>query len=110
MLYIGFIISVVATGLAGISIDTLAKGTDRVIVRLVLGGIFLAVSLLLLTNWQRARERLVAKLMKKFWGMDHPVTRSGRFMRGIAKDLMTLVGILWLAMGVFEILRALVNT
>ena len=38
--------------------------------------------------------------------MDHPVTRSGRFMRRIAKDLMTLVGILWLAIAVFEILRA----
>ncbi len=110
LLYIGFVISLGATGLAAISIDSLASGSDRVVVRLILGSIFLAVSLTLLTNWQRAKERLVAKLMKKFWGMDHPVTRSGRFMRGIARDLMTLLGILWLAMGVFEVMRALVNT
>ena len=103
-------ITIVATALAALNIDMLASGTSKVVVRVVLGGIFLSVSLVLLTNWQRANERLVARLMKKFWGMDHPVTRSGRFMRRIARDLMTLLGIAWLAIGVFEVLRALVNT
>ena len=74
------------------------------------GGIFLAPRLVLLTNWQRATERLVARLMGEVLGMDHPVTRSGRFMRRIARDLMTLLGIVWLAIGSLEILRAFVNT
>ena len=110
LLWWGFLITVVVTGLAALSIDTLFSGTAQMVFRLVLGSIFMAVSLTILTNWQRANERLVARLMKKFWGMDHPTTGSGRFMRRIAKDLMILLGILWLAMGVFEILRALVNT
>lgn len=105
-LWWGFLVAVVATGLAALNVDAVTSGTTKLVIRLVLGGVFLGVSLLLLTNWQRASERLVAKLMKKFWGMDHPVTRSGRFMRRIAKDLMTLLGILWLAIAVFEILRA----
>jgi hypothetical protein len=110
LLWIGFLIAVVATGLAALNVDMVVSGTAKTVVRLALGGVFIAVALVVLTNWQRASERLVAKLMKKFWGMDHPVTRTGRFMRRIAKDLMTLVGILWLAIGVFEILRGLVNT
>jgi hypothetical protein len=110
LLWIGFVIAVVATAVAALNIDTITSGTTQLVIRLVLGGIFVAVSVALLTNWQRANERLVAKLIKKFWGMDHPVTRSGRFVRRIAKDLMTLLGIVWLAIGVFEILRAFVNT
>jgi hypothetical protein len=106
LLWWGFLIAVVATGLAALNIDTVMSGTSKLVLRLALGGIFLGVSLLLLTNWHRASERLVAKLMKKFWGMDHPVTGSGRFMRRIARDLMTLLGIVWLAAAVFEILRA----
>ncbi len=110
ILYVGFVIAVVATGLAALNIDVVVSEPAKTVVRLVLGGVFVSVSLVVLTNWQRASERLVAKLMKKFWGMDHPVTRTGRFMRRIARDLMTLLGIIWLAIGVFEILRALVNS
>jgi hypothetical protein len=110
VLYVGFVIAVVATALAALNVDMVTSGTAKAVVRLVLGGIFIGVAIVLLTNWQRASERLVAKLMKKFWGMDHPVSRSGRFVRRIAKDVMTLLGIVWLAIGVFEILRAFVNT
>jgi hypothetical protein len=46
---------------------------------------------------------------RKLWGLDHPTTRGGRFMRSIAKDLITLLAIVWLALGVFEILHPLVN-
>ena len=35
---------------------------------------------------------MLAKLTKRLWGIDHPRTRSGRFMRAVAKDVLTLLG------------------
>jgi hypothetical protein len=110
LLWWGFLIAVASTAVAALNVDTVTSGTTKVVIRLTLGGVFIFVSLMLLTNWQRANERLVARLMKKFWGMDHPTTRSGRVVRRIARDLMILLGNAWLAIGVFEILRAVVNT
>jgi len=48
-------------------------------------------------------------LFRRIWGLEEPTTRSGRAMRKIAGDLLTLIGIGWLALGVFELLRAFVD-
>jgi len=88
-----------------LNVDMVTSGTSKTVVRLTLGVIFLLVALALLTNWMHMKERVLSTLTRKLWGLDQPRTRGGRFMRSVAKDVLTLIGIGWLAVGVFEILR-----
>ena len=109
LFWIGFILSVVASCLALLNIQMITSGTTQDIVRFVLGGIFLVVAGMLLLNVGHAKDRVLSTLTRKLWGLEHPTTRMGRFMRAIAKDVLTLVGIGWLAIGVYEILTALTS-
>jgi len=105
LFWIGFIVTIVATCLALLNVDMVTSGTSKTVVRLTLGAIFLLVAIALLTNWMHMKERVLSTLTRKLWGLDQPRTRGGRFMRSVAKDVLTLIGIGWLAVGVFEILR-----
>jgi hypothetical protein len=109
LFWIGFVITVIATCLALLNIQMVTSGTAQDVVRLVLGGIFLAVAAMILLNVGHAKERVLAQVTKRLWGLEHPTTRTGRFMRSMAKDLMTLLAIAWLAIAVYEILTVIVN-
>jgi hypothetical protein len=109
LLYYVFLISLVAVGLAGLQVQMLTSGSPRVGIRLGLGIALILVAVPLLSNWQRSKERLTARFFKKIWGVDAPVSRSGRVMRKVGNDVMTLIGIIWLALGTFEVLRAFVE-
>ena len=105
LFWILFITTLVATCLALLNVDMLTSGTAKSVVRVVLGCIFFVVAIAMLSNWQHSKDRILSVLTRKLWGLEHPTTRMGRFMRGVAKDVLTLVGIGWLAIGVFEVLR-----
>jgi hypothetical protein len=109
ILWTGFVLSIIAVCLAALQIQMVTSGSVRVGIRLGLGIVLILMALPLVTNWQHTNQRLVARFFKKFWGLDAATTRSGRAMRGLGKHLLTLVGILWLALGIFELLRAFVN-
>jgi hypothetical protein len=109
VLYAGFILSIVAVCLAALQIQMVTTGSVRVGIRLGLGIVLVLMSLPLLTNWEHTKERLVANFLKRFWGIEEPTTRSGRAVRRLGKELLTLVGIAWLALGMFELLRAFVD-
>ena len=68
-----------------------------------------AFAVALLTNWLHAKERVLTILTRKLWGLEVPRSRMGRFMRSVAKDVLTLLGIVWLAVGVLDLLRAVVG-
>ena len=57
------------------------------------------------TNALHAKDRVLTILTRKLWGLEQPTSRIGRFMRGMAKDMLTLLGIAWLAIGVYLLLR-----
>ena len=86
------------------------SGTPKTVFRLVIGGICFLYAGILLTNWNHAKERVLAMMTKKLWGLEHPRTRTGRFMRAVAKDVLTLLAIGWLAVGVLDLLRVVVDS
>jgi hypothetical protein len=108
-LYYLFLVSLVAVALAGLQVQMLTDGTIRSGIRLGLGVILVLMALLLLWNWQQARRRLVTRFFRRIWGLEEATTRTGRFFRSVGGDVMTLIGIAWLALGVFELLRAFVD-
>jgi hypothetical protein len=109
LFWIAFVVTIGAMCLALLNIQMLADGTAQDVVRLVLGVIFLVVSTGMLLNVGHSKERILANVTKRLWGLEHPTTRMGRFMRSIAKDLLTLLGIAWLAIAVYEILTVVAN-
>ena len=110
ILWLGFIVTIVATCLVLLSIDSvMPAGTPKTVFRLVIGGICFLYAGILLTNWNHAKERVLAMMTKKLWGLEHPRTRTGRFMRAVAKDVLTLLAIGWLAVGVLDLLRVVVD-
>jgi hypothetical protein len=109
ILWLGFIVTIVATVLVLLSIDSVMSGTTKTVFRLVIGGICFAYAGILLTNTFHAKERVLATMTRKLWGLEHPRTRTGRFMRAVAKDVLTLLAIGWLAVGVLDILRVVVD-
>jgi hypothetical protein len=108
-LYFGFLASLVAVALAALQIQMATSGSVRVGIRLGLGIVLMLMALPLLTNWQQANQRLMAIFFKKFWGVEAPVTRTGRILSRIGRDVLTLIGITWLALGTFELLRGFVD-
>jgi hypothetical protein len=109
ILWIGFIVTIVATCLVLLSVDSVMSGTTKTVFRLVVGAICLSFAVVVLTNWLHAKDRVLTTMTRKLWGLEEPRTRSGRFMRSVAKDVLTLIGIGWLAVGVLDILRVVVD-
>ncbi len=110
VIWFGFLISLVAVCLVALQIQMVTSGSVRLGIRLALGGILIVTALALLTNWQESKQRLIAIFFRKFWGVEGHETSTGRVVTHIAKDwMLSLVGIVWLALGVFELLRGFVN-
>ena len=86
------------------------SGTRRPSFRLVSAGSSSSSRAILLTNWQPRQGAGARHVTKKLWGLDHPRTRTGRFMRAVAKDVLTLLGDrLARRSACFEILRVVVD-
>jgi hypothetical protein len=109
LFWTGFLVTLVATAFALLNIPSVFPEPSRTVLQVGLGCVFLLVAVTLLCNWLQTKDRTLLAVTRKLWGLDHPTTRGGRFMRSIAKDLITLLAIVWLALGVFEILHPLVN-
>jgi hypothetical protein len=61
---------------------------------------------LLTSNWKRANERVGQRLLNRMWGMRGAVTRRERAFARLVRDVLTLLGIAFLAAGVFAVLVA----
>jgi hypothetical protein len=109
ILWFVFLLSLIALALTGLQIQMLMTGSVRTGARVAMGIPLVIGAFLLLSNWARSNERIVARLLRRVWGVGEATTRSGRFMRKRVGDGMTLLGIVLLAAGVFQLLRALVD-
>jgi hypothetical protein len=105
-----FLASLGAFVLAVLQVDSLFSGTPKTVFRLVLGCVLVLAAALLTTNWQLASERLGQRALTRMWGPRAAANRRERFVARRVRDVLTLVGILFLAAGVIEILRATVGT
>jgi hypothetical protein len=110
LVFYGFVISTVLFVLVVVRAEVLLNGTGRAGVQIAIAIVLLAEAGLLLRNWRGANQRLGQRLLTRVWGPRGPVTRGERIFARTVRDLLTLVGIVWLATGVFELLSATVGT
>ena len=111
LVFAGLVGSVFAFLLVVLRVETLLGSTHdaKLTVRLVLAGILFLEAALILSNWRGANQRLVQRLLNRVWGPRGAMNRREKTFARICRDVLTLVGILWLAAAVFELLTATVG-
>jgi hypothetical protein len=109
--FLGLVGAVVAFLLVALRVETLLGSTHnaKLIVRLVLAALLFVEAGVLVTNWRGANQRLVQRLLNRVWGPRGAMNRREKTFARICRDTLTLVGIVFLAAGVFELLTATVG-
>jgi hypothetical protein len=108
--FYGLVVSSIAFLLVVLRVEmVLGKGSVRTVFRFVLSVALFGEAYLLLSNWRGANQRLGQRVLTKVWGPRGAVTRRERVFARVVRDVLTLVGIAWLAAGVFELLSATVG-
>ena len=110
-MFAGLVASVVAFLLVVLRFETLLGSTHaaKLTIRLALAGILFLESALILSNWRGANQRLVQRLLNRMWGPRGAMNRREKTFARVARDLLTLVGIIWLGAAVFELLTATIG-
>ena len=111
LVFAGLVASVIAFLLVVLRVETLLGSTHsaKLTVRLVLALLLLFEAALVLSNWRGANQRLVQRVLNRVWGPRGAMNRREKTFARICRDLLTLVGIIFLAAGVFELLVATVG-
>ena len=111
LVFAGLIGSLIAFLLVVLRFETLLGSTHSVklTVRLVLAGILFLEAFLILSNWRGANQRLVQRLLNRVWGPRGAMNRREKTFARVCRDLLTFVGIIWLAAAVFELLTATIG-
>ena len=109
LMFGAFVASLIAFLVVVLRVEMLFSGTPKTVLQLVLAVILLAVALMLLGNWQRANQRIVQRLANRVWGPRGAMNRRERFFAGAVRDGLKLLGIAFLALGVWELLAATVG-
>jgi hypothetical protein len=98
-----FVLSIVVLGLTILHFTDLVPHSSRSITRVVLAAIMFVEGFLLISNWRRANERIAQRLFNRMWGPRGPVTRRERTFARITRDVLALLGLGFLAAGVFQV-------
>jgi hypothetical protein len=104
--FIGSLVALLIVMLHGEDVFT---GSARTIAHLALGVIMLAEAALLTSNWRRANERIGQRLLNRVWGARSAENRRERMFARVVRDALTLIGIAFLAAGVFAVLVATIG-
>lgn len=105
-----FVVSLVVLGLSLLHVDQLLPSEGEKIVRLSLAAVLAFSALVLLTNWHRGNERIGQRLLARMWGPRSAVTKREKFVARAVRDVLTLVGIGFLAAAVYQLLVATIGT
>lgn len=109
VVFYSFILSLFAFLFVALRVEMLFSSTPKLVLQLVLAANLFLVAYLLMSNWQKANQRLAQRLLNRVWGARGPVNRREKFFARAARDGLTLIGILWLALGTLEFLSATVG-
>ena len=111
LVFAGLVGSVLAFLLVVLRVETLLGSTHdaKLTVRLVLAAVLFLEAFLILSNWRGANQRLVQRVLNRVWGPRGAMNRREKTFARVCRDLLTLVGIVWLAAAVFELLTATVG-
>jgi hypothetical protein len=109
--FAGLVASGIAFLLVVLRFETLLGGshTTKLTARLILAALLIGEAALVLTNWGGANQRLVQRVLNRVWGPRGAMNRREKSFARICRDLLTLVGLIWLAAGVFELLTATIG-
>ena len=102
-------VSLVALLIVAVHGEDVLAGSARTVSRLVLGAILLFEAALLTSNWKRANERIGQRLLNRVWGPRSAENRRERLFARVVRDALTLIGIAFLAAGVFAVLAATIG-
>lgn len=101
-----FVLALVVLGLSILHFSDLIPSGQRTLVRLVMAAIMAVEAFLLISNWHRANERVGQRVLNRMWGERGPMNRRERFFARGLRDILTLLGIGFLAAAVFQLLVA----
>jgi hypothetical protein len=104
-----FVVSLVVLALSLLHVDQLIPSEGQKIVRLSLAAVLSFSALILLTNWRQGNERIGQRLLTRMWGPRAAVTRRERFFARAVRDVLTLLGIGFLAAAVYQLLVATIG-
>jgi len=109
--FVGFIAAIAALSLVGLRIDSLIHSAPtRLGYRLILIAILTGEAGLLLRNWRGATQSLGQRFCNNVWGHRGAETRREKAFARAVRDVLTLIGIGFLAGAVYEILAATIGT
>jgi hypothetical protein len=109
--FVGFLVALVALALVALRVETLfGSHTVTLVFRLAAAVVLFLEASLLTSNWQGANQRLGQRLLNRVWGPRGAVTRREKTFARALRDVLTLIGIAFLAGAVFELLAATIGT
>jgi hypothetical protein len=107
--FLSFVVSLFAFLFVVLRVEMLFSSTPKLVLQLLLAVILLTVAFMLMSNWQRANQRLVQRLLNRVWGPRGAMNRREKFFAGAARDGLKLLAIVFLALGTLEFLSATVG-
>ena len=109
VVFYSFVLSLFAFLFVLLRVEMLFNSTPKLVLQLLLAAILFSVAYLLTSNWRKANQRLVQRLLNRVWGPRGPMNRREKMFARIARDGLTVIGIVWLALGALEFLSATVG-
>lgn len=102
--FYGVVVGLVAFLLVVLRVEMVLSGPARTGFRVAVAALLFLEAYLLLANPRGANQRLGQRLLTRAWGPRGAVTRREKAFARAVRDALTLVGIAFLAAGVFELL------
>jgi hypothetical protein len=108
VVFVLFVAALVALVLTLLRVDELFGG-EKDLLRLVVAAVMLLEAYLLLSNALAAKDRLAQRYVSRMTGRRSPASRWERAFARVLRDSLTVLGIVFLAAGAFELLGATVG-
>ena len=109
--FAGLIGAIAALVLVGLKVDSLIHpAATRLTYRLIVVAILSTEAGLLLANWRGATQSLVQRFCNRVWGRRGAETRREKAFARAVRDAVTLIGLCFLAAGVYELIVATIGT
>jgi hypothetical protein len=106
-----FVASLVVLGLSILHFADLVPGvTAEKVVRLVVAGLLALEAFVLITNWRQGNERVGQRLLNRMWGPRGAANKREKVVARVVRDVLTLIGIVFVAAAVYQLLVATIGT
>jgi hypothetical protein len=98
-----FVVALVVLGLTVLRFLDFIPSSERGLARVVAAVISFAEAFLLIFNWRQANERVGQRLLTRMWGPRGAINRREKTAARIVRDVLALLGVAFLAAGVFQL-------